>query len=318
MKAVQYKTYGGSEVLEINEVTLPEPDPNQILVEVYAAAVNPFDIHLLSGILKDSIPLQFPVTPGGDFSGKIIKAGDDVAGLAAGDDVYGSATVLGGGTGAFAEMALVKAATAALMPRTSSYEEAAASALVGVSAVQALEEYMELASGQKILIHGGAGGIGHIAIQVAKSIGAYVVTTASGDDEEYIKRLGADKFVDYKAEAFEDLEKDFDAVFDTVGGEVTDKSFSILKKGGILVTMKGKPDEERAAKQGLHAVGQFTRVNRKRLDRLTELIDSGKVKIHIDSVFPLDRVKEAADRQIEGHPRSKVVLKITAQPNSPS
>jgi alcohol dehydrogenase len=312
MKAVQYNAYGGSEVLEIKEVTLPEPEPNQILIKVHAAAINPFDTHLLSGILKDNIPMEFPVTPGGDFAGKIIKTGDDVTGLEPGDDVYGTATVLGGGTGSFAEMALVKAVSAAPMPQSSNYEEAAASALVGVSALQALEEHIELERGQKILIHGGAGGIGHLAVQMAKSMGAFVVATAGGEDAEFVRQLGADKTIDYKIETFENRDKEFDAVFDTVGGEVTSKSMSVLKKGGILVTMVGKPDEELAAKQGLRALGQFTRVNRKRLDRLTELIDSGKVKVRIDSVFPLDRAKEAVDRQIKGHPRSKIVLKMTA------
>jgi alcohol dehydrogenase len=310
MKAVQYKTYGGSEVLEINEVTLAEPGPNQILVEVHAAAINPFDTKLLPGIYKDNIPLQFPVTPGGDFAGKVIKTGTEVTGLKVGDNVYGSAMVLSGGTGSFAEMALVKAANAAPMPQSADYEEAAASVLVGVSALQALEEHMELRSGQKILIHGAAGGIGHMAVQLAKSIGAYVSATASGDDAEFLKQLGADRVIDYKTEAFEDMVKDFDAVFDTVGGDVTEKSFTVLKKEGILVSMKGKPDEERAKKVGVRVVGQGTRTNRKRLDRLTELIEGGKIKVRIDRVFPLDKVREAFDRQTEGHPRSKVVLKI--------
>jgi NADPH:quinone reductase-like Zn-dependent oxidoreductase len=316
MKAVQYKEYGGSEVLEIEELTLAEPEPNQILVEVRAAAINPFDTKLLSGTYKENIPLQFPATPGGDFAGKVIKTGADVTGLKEGEDIYGTAMVLSGGTGAFAEMALVKAAHAAPMPQSADYEEAAASVLVGVSAIQALEEHMELRSGQKILIHGAAGGIGHMAVQLAKSIGAYVSATASGEDAEYVIQLGADQVIDYKAEAFEDMVKDFDAVYDTVGGEVTKKSFTVLKKGGILVSMKGKPDEERAKKVGVRVVGQGTRTNRKRLDRLTELIDGGKIKVRIDRLFPLDKVREAFDRQTEGHPRSKVVLKIVDKPKS--
>jgi alcohol dehydrogenase len=311
MKAVRFKAYGGSEVLEIEEMTLAEPEANQMLVEVRAAALNPFDIRLLSGTYKDNMPVEFPATPGGDFAGRVIKTGAEVTDPRSGEDVYGTAMLFSGGTGAFAEMALVKATHAAPMPQSAGYEEAAASVLVGVSALQALEEHMELRRGQKILIHGAAGGIGHMAVQLAKSIGAYVVATASGDDAEYVKQFGADQVIDYRTEAFEDRVKDFDAVYDTVGGEVTEKSFSVLKKGGILVSMVGKPDEERAAKQGLRAIGQFTRVNRKRLDRLTELIDSGKVKGRIDRVYPLDRVKEAFGHQTEGHPRSKVVLKIS-------
>ncbi len=310
MKAVQFKAYGGSEVLGIEEVTLAEPEPDQILVEVHAAALNPFDVKLLSGTYKDNMPVEFPTTPGGDFAGRVIKTGAEVTDLRSGEDVYGTAMVFGGGTGAFAEMALVKAVHAAPMPQSAGYEEAAASVLVGVSALQALEEHMELRSGQKILIHGAAGGIGHMAVQLAKSIGAYVAATASGDDAEFLKKLGADRVIDYKTEALENAVKDFDSVYDTIGGEVTEKSFSVLKMGGILVSMVGKPDEEWAAKQGLRAVGQFTRVSRKRLNRLTELIDSGKVKVRIDRMFPLDKVREAFDRQIEGHLRSKVVLKM--------
>ncbi|MBN1224795.1 MAG: NADP-dependent oxidoreductase, partial [Candidatus Aminicenantes bacterium] len=237
MKAVQINSYGGIEVLEINEVTLPEFQANQILVEVYAAAINPFDTKILSGIYKKNIPLQFPVTLGGDFSGKAAATGDDVKGIKPGDDVYGTAIVLSGGSGAFAQMALVKTTNAALMPKSTDHDQAAASVLVGISALQALEEHMELKSGQKILIHGGAGGIGHVAIQLAKSMGAYVAATAGGDDAEFLRQLGTDKIIDYKTEAFENIVKDVDAVFDTVGGHVTDASFKVLKKGGVLVSM---------------------------------------------------------------------------------
>lgn len=310
MKAVHFKAYGGSEVLVIEDVTLAEPEPNQILVEIHAAALNPFDAAFLSGVYKENMPVDFPATPGGDFAGKVIKTGSGVTEMRAGEEVYGSAMVLSGGTGAFAEMALVKASHSAPMPQSVSYEEAAASVLVGVSAIQALEEHMELQSGQRILIHGGAGGIGHMAVQLAKSMGAYVAATAGGDDAELVRQLGADRVIDYKSENFEDAVEDFDAVYDTVGGEVTEKSFTVLKKGGILVSMLGKPDEEKAAKQGLRTVGQFTRVNRKRLDRLAELLGGRKVKVRIDRAFPLDKVKEAFDYQVDGHPRSKVVLKI--------
>ena len=310
MKAAQIHAYGGSEALEIIEVTLPEPQPNQVLVEVQAAAINPFDTKILSGIYKDNIPLEFPVTLGGDFAGRLIKTGSGVTDLKAGDDVYGTAMVLSGGSGAFAEMALARATNAALMPRSANYEEAAASVLVAVSALQALEEHMKLESAQKILIHGGAGGIGHAAIQLAKSMGAYVAATAGSKDQEFVRQLGADKVIDYRTEAFETLGTDFDAVFDPVGGEVTDKSFTVLKKGGVLVSMMGQPSEELAKKYGVQAVGQRTKTNRKHLNRLTELVDAGKIKVHIDRVFPLDRIKLAIDHQKKGHPRGKVVLKM--------
>jgi alcohol dehydrogenase len=315
MKAVQINSYGSSDVLEIKEVALPEPQPNQVLVQVCAAAINPFDTHLLAGMLKDRIPLQFPVTLGADFAGRITKTGADVTDLKVGDDAYGSALVLSGGSGAFAEAALIKQTNTAPMPKSVTYEEAAASVLVGVSALQALEEHMELASGQKILIHGGAGGIGHLAIQLAKSSGAYVATTVGRDDVEFVRSLGADKAIDYETEEFASIATGFDAVFDLVGGEVTDKSFTSLKKGGILVSMKGQPNEDLAKKHGVRAIGQWSKTNTKHLSRLTDLINSGKIKVHIDRVFPLDRIKEAIDHQNKGHPRGKVVVRMAGEPH---
>jgi alcohol dehydrogenase len=310
MKAAQIRAYGGSEALELNEVTLPEPKANQILVNVYAAAINPFDIKLMSGAYKENIPLQFPASLGGDFAGKVIKVGNDVAGLKEGDDVYGTALVLNDGSGAFAEKALVKAAHAAAMPTSANFEAAAASVLVGVSAFQGLEEHIGLKGGEKILIHGGAGGIGHLAVQLAKSMGAYVIATAAGKDLEFVKRLGADEAVDYRTEEFEKVAENCDAVFDTVGGEVTARSFGVIKKGGILVSMVGQPSEELAKQHGLRAIGQWTKTSRDHLDHLRDLIDAGKIKVHIDRTFPLDRVREAIDHKIKNHPRGKVVLRM--------
>lgn len=309
MKAARINAYGGSEILELQDVTLPEPKADQLLVKVSVAAFNPFDIKLVSGTYREKMPLEFPVTPGGDFAGKVIKTGNEIEDLKAGDDVYGTALVLSGGSGAFAEMALVKAAHAAVMPKAGTYDEAAASVLVGVSALQALEEHMKLESGQKILVHGGAGGIGHMAVQLASSMGAYVAATAGGDDLDFVRRLGASEAIDYRTGSFETVLKDFDAVLDTVGGEVTKKSFAVLKKGGVLVSMMGPPKEELADKFGVRAVGQGTKTNRKHLDRLSVLIAAGKIKAHIDKVFPLERIQEAFDYKMKGHPRGKVVLR---------
>jgi alcohol dehydrogenase len=310
VKAAQIRSYGGSDALELNEVTLPEPKANQILVKVYAAAINPFDIKLMSGAYKENIPLQFPAILGGDFAGKVTKTGNDIANFKEGDDVFGTATILSGGSGAFAEKALAKATHATVMPASANFEEAAASVLVGVSALQALGEHIGLKKGQKILIHGAAGGIGHIAVQLAKSMGAHVAATAAGKDLDFVGRLGADETVDYKTEAFGKMTRDYDAVFDTVGGEVTNRSLAVIKKGGILVSMVGQPSEELAKQHGLRAIRQVTKTNHENLDRLRELIDDGKIKVHIDRTFPLDRIREAVDHKINSHPRGKVGLRM--------
>lgn len=309
MKAVQINSYGGNEVLEINSAA-PTPilSDNQILVEVRAASINPFDLTIRSGYLKDKMPLPFPITLGGDFSGVAL---DSI------EEVYGQALAIRGASGAFAEILAVSKESVSTKPKSATFTEAAALPLVGVSAVQALEEHIKLQRGQKILIHGGAGGIGHIAIQLAKSIGAYVATTAGEDGLEFVKALGADEVINYKSQKFEDVIKDYDAVFDTVGGEATNKSLQVLKKGlsaqagGILVTMVGQPDMEIAKKLGVTAVVQGTKVNTESLSRLAELVDAGKIKVNVDKVFALSSAKEALNYFEKSHPKGKVVLEVT-------
>src|SRR5919199_3999691 len=196
MKSAQIRSYGGSEVVEINQSTpLPnDPSSGKVLVRVKAAGVNPVDWKLREGYMQQMMPLQFPSTLGMDFSGVIEKVGQEVSELKQGDEVYGRASVMEGGSGAFAEMALANADSIAHKPKTLSHEEAAGLPLVGVSAWQALVETMGLSKGQRILMHGGAGGIGTIAIQLANHLGAYVATTVSTNDKEFVKEeLGADE-----------------------------------------------------------------------------------------------------------------------------
>lgn len=311
MKAVQINKYGGVEVLEVNDnVPRPIVSPNQVLAEVYAASINPIDWKVRSGYLKDFMPLKFPATLGGDFSGVVVEVGTNVTEFKAGDKIYGSAIILNGSSGAFAQTAAVNTKNISIKPENVDFITSAALPLVGTSALQALEETIKLESGQKILIHGGAGGIGHIAIQLAKAKGAYVATTSSTQNVEFAKTLGADEVIDYKKQSFETIIKDFDAVFDTVGGEVVEKSFSVLRKGGVLVSMVGQPSQELAQKYTVSAVGQNTVTNTQHLIRLAELIESGKIKVNIEKVFPLDEVQQAFKYQEEVHPRGKVVLKV--------
>ena len=315
MKSTQIKRYGGSEVVEINQSTPAPNDPSagKVLVDVKAAGVNPADWKIREGYFQQMMPLQFPSTLGMDFSGVIEKVGEGVPDFKQNDDVYGQAAVVRGGSGAFAEIALANADTIAHKPKILSHEKAAGLPLVGVSAWQALVETIGLSKGQKILIHGGAGGIGSIAIQLAKHLGAYVATTVSTNDKQFVKEeLGADEVIDYKTQTFEDLlPHEYDAVFDTVGGETYTRSFKILKRGGIIVSMLEQPNQELMDRFGVKAISQFTQVNRERLTKLARLVDQNNIRVNIDRTFPLDEAGKALDYQRDVHPRGKVVLQVS-------
>jgi alcohol dehydrogenase len=315
MKSAQIKRYGGSEVVEINQNTPAPNDPSagKVLVRIKAAGVNPVDWKIREGYMQQMMPLRFPSILGMDFSGVIERVGEGVSGLKQGDEVYGDAAVIRGGSGAFAEMVLANADSIAHKPNTLSHNEAAGLPLVGVSAWQTLVETMGLSKGQKILIHGGAGGIGSIAIQLAKHLGAYVATTSSTNDKEFAKELGADEVIDYKTQTFENvLSHDYDAVFDTVGGETYTRSFKVLKRGGIIVSMLEQPNQELMDRFDVKAIFQFiTQVNSERLTKLAQWVDQNNRRVNVDMTFPLDEAGKALDYQRDVHPRGKVVLEVS-------
>ncbi len=312
MKAIQINAYGNNDVLKINDnVKIPDPAQDQILVEVHGAGLNPVDGSIRAGYLKEMVPLSFPTILGGDFSGIVIKVGEAISNFKVGDSVYGQAIVLNGGSGSLAQFVVANTANTALKPQKINYIEAAALPLAGVSALQALEGHIKLERGKKILIHGGAGGIGSIAIQLAKSLGGFVATTVKTDDVDYVKELGADQVIDYRNETFEVMLKEFDAVLDTVRGETQNKSFRVLKKGGVLVSMMGNPNTELAKRFNVTVIGQVTNTDTKHLNRLAELVDSGKIKVQVDKIFSIEQIKEAFNYLEQGHPRGKVVVKIT-------
>jgi NADPH:quinone reductase-like Zn-dependent oxidoreductase len=310
MRSAQINRYGGSAVIEISQNT-PELtlSSGKVLVSIKAAGVNPVDWKIREGYFQQMIPLQFPFTLGMDFSGVIIQVGEGVSSdFKQGDEVYGQAGVVTGGSGAFAEMALAKTESITNKSKRLSYVEAAALPLVGVSAWRALVENIGLSKGQRILIHGGAGGIGSIAIQLAKNLGAYVATTASVNDKVFVQELGADQVIDYKSQNFEDLLHDYDSVFDTVGGETYKRSFRVLKKGGIIISMLEQPNSELMNQYNVKAIFQFTQADRERLTKLAEWVDQNNVKINVDRTFLLDEAGKALDYQKDVHPRGKVVL----------
>lgn len=309
MKAAQIKEYGSPDVIEINEVDIPQAVEGKILVEVKASSLNPFDSAVRSGYMKEMIPLNFPVTLGGDFSGVVNGISGD-SNFAEGDKVYGQANAVAGNSGAFAEFALTAEGQVAKMPSNLSFEEAASLPLVGVSALQALTEHINLKEGQKIFIHGGAGGIGTIAIQIARHLGAIVATTATGDDINRVKELGANEVIDYKSSDFAtELEK-VDAVFDTVGGDDFNKSLSVLKEGGIAVSMIAQADAAKAKELGVTAITQATQVTTAALNELTKLVESEIVKPQVTKTYSLDDIAEAFRDRESGGVSGKIVIKI--------
>ena len=288
MKSIQIRGYGGYDVVEVKKTaSVPNISSGKVLVNVKASGVNPVDWKIREGYMQQLIQLQFPSTLGMDFSGVVEQIGevngDAPVDFKQGDEVYGQAGIINGGSGAFAEMALANIESIAHKPKRLSHPESAALPTVGVSAWQALVENIRLSKDQKILIHGGAGGIGSIAIQLAKHLGAYVATTVSTNNKQFVQELGADQIVDYKKENFEDILQNYDAVLDTVGGETNKRSFRVLRKGGgIIVSTLEQPNTELMSQYGIKAVFLFSQVNKQRLTKLAQWVDQNNIKVNID------------------------------------
>jgi NADPH:quinone reductase-like Zn-dependent oxidoreductase len=311
MRATQLTHYGGEDALQFTtEAPIPEIQPGQVLVKVAAASINAIDWKIREGMMQQMAPVSFPATLGGDMAGTVEKIGEGVEGFTVGQKVYGQTNPFSG-HGSFAEYSLIASGNLAPKPQSADFMQAAALPLTAASAYQAIVETLNVQSGQKILIHGGAGGIGMFAIQLAKHLGAYVATTAAADDIEFVKAQGADEAIDYTAQKFEELIQEYDAVFDTVGGDTAEKSYAVLKRGGQLVSMAAMPNEALASEHGITASAQQTRVTTERLQNVTELADQGVFQPAIDKTFPLEQAAEALEYMRRGHHRGKVVIKVT-------
>jgi NADPH:quinone reductase-like Zn-dependent oxidoreductase len=307
MKAAVIHSFGSPEVLGIEDVERPRPERDEVLVKVHAASVNPVDYKMRSGDYPVLQKKDLPVVLGRDVAGEVAGLGSAVKRFAEGDKVY---AMLDRHQGGYAEYAIVAEGDLAKMPQTLDYVEAAAVPLAAITAWQGLFDYGELEPGEVVLIHGGAGGVGHFAIQFAKQRGATVATTVSGRDVDFVHGLGADRAIDYRAERFEDVLGDVDLVFDLVGGETQQRSFAVLRRGGMLVSTLANPSQEEAAKRGVRATNYLAEPNGHELDEIARLIDSGKVRPHIEAVFPLAKVR-AAQRRLElEHARGKVVINV--------
>jgi alcohol dehydrogenase len=308
MRAAQITGFGGKEVITVTE-DAPKPTigEGQVLVEVHAASVNPFDWMVMSGVA--GAKFDFPATLGGDLAGVVAEVGPGVEGFEVGQEVYGGANAMSG-QGSFAEFAPVKATSIAPKPAGIDFVAAAALPLTAESAYQALVDTLHLSAGQKILIHGGAGGIGSLAIQLAKHLGAYVATTVSEQDKDYATQLGADEVIDYQHEKFEEKLHDYDAVYDTVGHDTYTRSFDVLKKGGHIVSMVEQVNEDLAASHEVTAIHQFTDATTERLEHITDLVEQGVLNVTVDQTYPLDQAAEALDQLHNGHHRGKIVIRV--------
>jgi NADPH:quinone reductase-like Zn-dependent oxidoreductase len=292
----------GGQPIQIEDFPQPTPGAGEVLVRVHAAGVNPVDRMIALGYMEAYFPS--PLTMGMDFAGDVVAVGEGVIHVKAGDAVYGMSSA----AGTFAEYAVVKAVGVALKPRSLDYVQAAAVPLSGLSAWQILFQNVQLKSGERLLIHGAGGGVGTIAVQLAKSIGAYVIAHDKGDKAQLLPSLGADEFINADSERFEDKAANLDVVLDLVGAEYVERSLAVLRPGSRLVTAAMQVDSEAVAQRGITASGFYTQPTVEQLTSLAETIDAGKVKIIVNQTFPLDEVQTALFANPAGG--GKVVLTI--------
>ena len=310
MKAVVAHEYGAPEVLKFEEVPRPEPKEDEALVRVIASGVNPADPLTLSGKYAREFGTHLPLIPGYDIAGVVEKTGAKVTNLKAGEAVYGYATFGGG----WAQYVTVKQWEVAAKPKTLNFTEAAAVPMGALTAWQALVDTAQLQAGQTILIHGGSGGVGSFAVQIAKARGARVIATASTANQDLLKELGADVAIDYTKTRFEDVAKEVDAVLDPVGKETLARSYGVVKKGGIVMSLVARPDPVELEKRGIRGAAISVHPDAEDLTEIARLIDSGKIKPVVTEVLPLSEAI-AAQRQAETHhTRGKLVLRIADEP----
>jgi NADPH:quinone reductase-like Zn-dependent oxidoreductase len=311
MKAVQIHQYGEPDVLAVEEIVRPVPEAGEILIRVHAAGVNPVDWKTrkgqgIAGLLGDN---PFPLILGWDISGTVEALGAGVEHFTRGDEVYGMVGFPNVGN-AYAEYVSVPVNEVVHKPGNYSHIEAAGVPLVALTAWQALFEAAQLQAGQTILVHAAAGGVGHVAVQLAKWKGARVIAMASEKNSMYLRDLGVDTVIDYTKQAFEQLVSNVDVVLDTLGDDVQERSFQVLKRGGKLVSIVSEPAKETARQYGVEGHWVFVRIANEQLEQITRLIEGGSLRITISQVFPLTAVQKAHELSEGHHTRGKIVLEI--------
>src|SRR5438270_7996030 len=291
MKAIVVHEFGGQEVLRYEETPKPAPKENEMLIRVIAAGVNPVDDGLRSGHYSKYFGPKPPFTPGSDIAGVVEKTGVQITKLKVGDAVYAYLDLDRGG--GYAEYALANEKEAALKPNSLTFEEAAATPIVALTAWQALIDTAKLSPGQTVLIHGGSGGVGTFAIQIAKARGAKVLATASTANQDLLKQLGADVCIDYTKQKFEDLAKDVDVVLDSIGKETLARSYGVVKKGGFIVSIVARLDQAELDKRGIHGATLSVDPSSDELSQIGNLIDQKKIRVIVSQTLLLSEAKQA-------------------------
>lgn len=308
MKAVRIHEFGGIDHLAVEEADIPLYKEDEVLIRVYASAVNPVDQKIISGDAQQKFPTHFPLTIGWDVSGVIEQAGSKVRNFSIGDEVYGRPFPTQ--NGAFAEYLAIKADEIALKPKSIDHLTAAAVPLAGLTAWQGLFKFGKLEKNQRVLIHAASGGVGSFAVQFAKWKGAYVIGTASADNRSFIKQLGADEAIDHDAEDFSDILSDIDLVFDLIGKETQQKSLAVIKPGGRLITTVMPEFKDQAKEKNIQLEGFTAQSYPEDLEQIGDLIEQGIVQPVVSAVFNLDEARQAEQLSAQKHTRGKIVIKV--------
>jgi NADPH:quinone reductase-like Zn-dependent oxidoreductase len=309
MKAVLLETFGGARALRVKEIERPQPGDAEVLIKVHAASANPVDYKIAAGKYPAVTQAQLPIVLGRDISGTVVSCGRQVTDLQPGDEVY---AMLDRGHGGFAEYVALDSNLCVRKPAKLDHAAAAAVPLAGITAWQGLFDHGQLNAGQRVLIHGGAGGVGHFAVQFAKERGANVSTTGWAEDRDFLRLLGADQVVDYKSDRFEEIVHDVDLVFDLVAGDTQERSWNVLKDGGALVSTLAKPSETKAKEHHARATNYMAQPNAAELNEIGQLINAGKVKPYIEATFPIEDTGVALVRLEGRHTQGKIVIEMTA------
>lgn len=303
MTAVRIHAYGGPEAVRVEAAPVPAILPDEVLVRVHALGVNPIDWKIREGVRRDRMPLAMPVTLGCDFSGAIEEVGLEVQHFAPGDAVF----AMTGLYGAFSGRVAIKASLVARKPRMLDDIHAAATPLAALTAWQGLA-LAGLQPGQRLLVLAGGGGVGGFAVQIAKALGAHVTATASTEKLDYVRALGADAVIDYRTTAVDGETTGFDVVFDLVGGETQGRACKVLNPGGFLVSAVAVPDEDEVAALNVRAARVGVRSDGAQLQRIADLIDEGRVQVHVEATYPVTEASAAIERVKAGRTRGKIVL----------
>ena len=308
MRAVCIYAYGGPEVLVYEDAPCPRPRDGEVLIRVHAAGINPIDWKMREGRYQDMIPTTLPLVPGWDVSGVVESIGRGVSRFAVGDEVFSRPDV--SRDGSYAEYIVIRESEVALKPKSIDHVHAAALPFAGLTAWQALVEAGAVSAGQRVLVHGAAGGVGHLAVQLGKWKGAHVIGSASQRNHEFLRALGVDQVVEYPEERFEEWVQPVDVVLDTVGGDTQDRSWKVLKRDGILVSIVSPPSAKTAEEHGVRQAFVMSEANSAQLAEISKLVVAEKLKAIVETILPLSDATRGQELSERGHVRGKIVLRV--------